>query len=242
LNLSGSNIREAAFCELLGLAGQLKNLNISFCTFSLDCLPPRRNKLSKIESLTMKGCPALNDKILPQILKILPRVKYLDLSDTSIKATGVDFKKSALKLPQLEHLTLDNCTKLTEQGLANLLEISKGSLQIVTVTISDKLTAKLLAGLKSVFPHIQTVKIGHKDNTNICGISQTSKNAVSESNMIQHQQNLVAKHGESSFGADSFSNNFEIALAPESASEQVIAANTYPTRNESSHVIGMRPL
>ena len=187
----------------------------------------------------MKGCPALNDKILPRILKILPRVKYLDLSDTSITATGVDVKESALKLPQLEHLTLDNCNELTEQGLVNLLEISTGSLHTVTVTISGKLTAKLLAGLKSVFPHIQTVNICHKDNTIICGKSQTSNNAVSESNVIQNENYLVAKHGESSFGADSFSNNFDLASAPEIASEQVIAANTYPMMNGSSHVVGI---
>ena len=55
--------------------------------------------------------------------------------------------------------------------------------------------------------------------------------------MIQNENHLVAKHGESSFGADSFSNNFDLASAHESASEQVIAANTYPMRNGSSHVI-----
>ena len=223
MNFSGANLTDSNFVELLKLTNALVHLDISFTRLSLDCLAPQRKFLYQIEKLILKGCN-LNDNTFLNILNICKRVKYLDLSDTSITATGVDIKKSTLKLTQLEHLTLVNCNELTEQGLFNLLKISKGSLHTVTVTSSDNLTAKLLAGLKSVFPHIQTVNIYHKDNTNIRGKPQTSNDALPE------------EHGESSYGADPFSTVFEIALAPEIASEQDIAANSI--WNESSHVIG----
>jgi len=105
----------------------------------------------------------LSDKGLMKILRrYRSNLRELKLDGSNI--TGVGIKRGVRSLPHLEILNLANCDKLIDNGLVEMLTISRSKLRDLDLSSNRSITAiGLKKGVKSL-PNLETLKLDSCSN------------------------------------------------------------------------------
>ena len=84
--------------------------------------------LPNLEKLNLHKCSRLTDKGLERILSMCgSNLRELDLSETGL--VECTFESDAVKLPNIEILSLARCSKLTYGGFSRILKLCQSSLR-----------------------------------------------------------------------------------------------------------------
>ena len=130
-------LTDTGLLGLLSMSGhQLRYLDLSWTTVSLDILAGTALQLNSLETLNLSHCFGITESGLQELLRICRlNLKSLDLSKTNVSGDGLS--ESTLELDNLKTLILNSCSKLTCTGLFALLRMSGLQLSILDLSYTN---------------------------------------------------------------------------------------------------------
>lgn len=131
LNLARMKISESALSGLLCLYGELTSLNISGCKEIKSCVSIA--SLKNLETLNIADSGVI-DSNFDSVFVHLPRLRMVNVSRLIEPITDDTLAMLRSHCPNLTHLMLAGCTKLTNIGVQNIL---LGSMKLREVDIRD---------------------------------------------------------------------------------------------------------
>ena len=171
LNISFcSNLSEIGLGNLLQMSGRkLKDLKLLYNeSVTGNSLGELALQFPELEILNIFNCLQLTNKGLGNLMQMSgKKLKDLKLYYNE-RVTGEGLGKWEQKFPQLERLQLENCGKLTDTGLVNLLKMSGSKLKHLELYYNVKITGDSLGGLQ--FLHLETLNISNCWNLTDTGL------------------------------------------------------------------------
>ena len=151
-------LTETGLVNILQMSGsQLKEFDLAGSKVqSLEALGGLALQFPELEILRLQNCSELTETGLVNLLQMSTnKLKALKLSSNG-KVTGDGLRGLARQFPDLECLGLQNCSKLTESGLVNMLKMSGSKLKELSLA-GNQLTGDELEELALQFPHLEVL-------------------------------------------------------------------------------------
>ena len=176
LNISDcGELTDTGLMNLLQMSGnKLKQLKLyDNVQVSGDCLGGLELQFPHLDILSISNCRKLTGTGLINLLQMSGnKLKHLKLVVNQL-VTGDCLVGLELQFPHLESLNLFNCTKLTDTGLVNLLQMSGNKLVNVDLSFCIQLSEEGLQELKKISK-------GQLKTLNCSGIPALSSTLIEE--------------------------------------------------------------
>ena len=125
------SLTDQGLLEVLRMCGiKVQDLDIGSTNITGQGLEELQKKLADLKKLSLTYCHSLTDEGLLDVLKMCgTKLQDMDISETFI--TGQGLVELQGKFADLKKLTLNNCPRLTDQGLSEIISTSGHLLKTV---------------------------------------------------------------------------------------------------------------
>ena len=174
----------------------LRSLDVSYTRITGENLAQHIGAIPRLENLNFSNC---TDKEMPEILKLFgSTLKSLNIYNTNI--TGENLYKYCVTPPYLKNLRMVCCSRLTDKGLLDMLELCGGTLRSLDLR-NTNISGENISEYKRTLPWLENLNMtacecltekGLMHILNLCGGTLISLN-LSATNMTF--ENLSEKSG-----------------------------------------------
>ena len=156
-SLTLGDLSDQGLIQILQICGNgLKTLGVPHSNITGEGFSALQD-FNKLKTLSLKGCSNLTHQRIIEFLQICGfGLKTLDLSYTNVNGEGLSVLRG--KLTNLETLDFSVCSRLTDQGLQNWLQICGSELKTL-VLYGTSITGEGIAVLKGKLANLETLDL-----------------------------------------------------------------------------------